>query len=226
MFKVVRPKEAPVGLEQGYDSEGVVKILRKVFYRKCYLCETKNPMSPEVEHFIPKSLDPALERDWNNLFYACRRCNSIKGSSPDELLDCTKVDVFSMITCELPTLKKKPILVRVNYGYESTEASNTVRLLEKCYNRDESGYQEITRAELRNQLVKYYGKYYKYSEALLDDDSGRTKKEKAADKLERMLQPDYPYSCFWRRLFMEDEELMEDYAHLLNPVIKEENIAP
>lgn len=226
MFKVVRPKEAPAGLVQGYDSEDVVTALRKTFYKKCYLCETKNPMSPEVEHFIPKSVNPALERDWNNLFYACRRCNSIKSSNPDKLLDCTKVDVFSAITCELPTLKKKPILVRVNDGYVSIEASNTVKLLEKCYNRNESGYQEITRAELRNQLVKFYGKYYKYSEALLDDDSCRAKKKKAADKLERMLQPDYPYSCFWRRLFMEDEELMEGYAYLLNPVVQEKCTTP
>ncbi len=44
MFKVVRPKEAPAGLVQGYDSEDVVTALRKTFYKKCYLCETKNPI--------------------------------------------------------------------------------------------------------------------------------------------------------------------------------------
>ncbi|MCG3767742.1 hypothetical protein EXA23_16420 [Vibrio cincinnatiensis] len=216
MFKVERPKTAPSGLTKGYDSADVVKELKRIFYKKCYLCETKNPMSPEVEHFIPKSANPALERDWDNLFYVCRRCNSIKGNSVNVLLDCTKEDVFEALILELPTRKKKPISVHVNRGYESEAASNTKTLLEKCYNREKSGYQEITRAELRSQLVRCYGKYFKYSEKLLDDDSGRNEKTKAADKLERMLQPDYPYSCFWRRLFMEDDELMQDYANLLN----------
>ncbi|EHZ7341398.1 TPA: HNH endonuclease [Vibrio vulnificus] len=219
MFKVERPKTAPKGLIKGYDSADVVKELRQIFHKKCYLCETKNPMSPEVEHFIPKSVNPALERDWDNLFYACRRCNSIKSSSIDVLLDCTKEDVFEALTLELPTRKKKPILVHVNKGYESQAANNTKALLEKCYNREESGYQEITRAELRNKLVRYYGKYFKYSEKLLDEDSGVKEKAKAADKLERMLQPDYPYSCFWRRLFIEDDELMQNYAYLLSPTL-------
>ena len=215
MFKVERPRIAPVGLAKGYGSPDVVKELRRIFHKKCYLCETKNPMSPEVEHFIPKAANPALEKEWNNLFYACRRCNSIKSNSLDELLDCTKEDVFEALIFELPTRKKKPISIQVNQGYESVTATNTVKLLDKCYNREESGYQEITRAELRNQLVRFYGKYYKYSEALLDDDSGIKEKNHAEDKLERMLQIDYPYSCFWRRLFLEDDELMQDYAHLI-----------
>ncbi|MFW9713475.1 HNH endonuclease [Vibrio parahaemolyticus] len=217
MFKVERPNNPPAGLKKGYDSDDVVKELRRIFHKKCYLCETKNPMSPEVEHFIPKSANPALERDWDNLFYSCRRCNSIKSNSVDTLLDCTKDDVFEALTLELPTRKKKPILVHVNSGYESVAATNTKTLLEKCYNREESGYQEITRAELRSKLVKRYLKYLKYSEKLLDDDSGKKERAKAEDKLERMLQPDYPYSCFWRRLFLEDDELMEEYAHLVTP---------
>lgn len=215
MFKVERPKTPPAGLSRGYDSPDVVKELRRIFHKKCYLCETKNPMSPEVEHFIPKSANPTLEKEWGNLFYACRRCNSIKSNSLDSLLDCTKDDVFEALIMELPTRKKKPISIQVNLGYESTKATNTADLLDKCYNRNESGYQEITRAELRSQLIRFYGKYYKYSETLLDDDSGKIEKNKAADKLERMLQPDYPYSCFWRRLFLEDDDLMQDYHQLI-----------
>lgn len=46
MFKVERPKTPPVGLSKGYDSPDAVKELRRIFHKKCYLCETKNPMSP------------------------------------------------------------------------------------------------------------------------------------------------------------------------------------
>lgn len=217
MFKVIRPKDAPLGLSKGYDSADVVKKLRDIFYNKCYLCEITEILSPEVEHFVPQSFDPKLGTEWSNLFYSCRRCNSIKSSSKKVLLDCTKEDVFSALIFELPTRKTKPILIDVNTGYESVAATNTVDLLLKCYNRDESGYQEITKAELRIKLVRYYRKYLDYSETLLDRESGRKEKLFAEDRLERMLQPDFAFHAFWRQMFLDDSSLMANYSHLLEP---------
>ncbi|UTZ27703.1 hypothetical protein HB761_13670 [Vibrio campbellii] len=218
MFRIVRPINAPAGLSKGYSSNDVVLKLREIFHKKCYLCETKETSAPEVEHFVPQSLNPKLATDWNNLFYSCRRCNAIKSSSTKELLDCTKDDVFEAIICELPTRKTKPITIEVSSGYESVATTNTVELLKKCYNREESGYQQITKAELRNKLVRYYRKYLEYSETLLDDESGRREKIHAEDKLERMLQPDFAFHAFWRRMFLDDVELMKHYSHLLDPI--------
>lgn len=218
MFKVERPNEAPVGLAKDYKSEDVVLKLRDIFYSKCYLCETKRPQAPEVEHFIPQSLDPKrLLTDWNNLFYACRRCNSIKSANDAKLLDCTKVDAFEAIICEVPSRQSKPILIEVNPDYDSVEARNTAELLDDCYNKESTVYRKITRSQLRQDIAKYLAKYMKYVSKLYDDEAGKREKIYAEDRLEVMLQRDFAFHAFWRRMFLEDEILMKSYSHLLIP---------
>ncbi|WP_086970068.1 HNH endonuclease [Vibrio coralliirubri] len=217
MFSVDRPEEAPEGLSKGHDSKDVVEKLEEIFHGKCYLCEFKDTLQPEVEHFIPQSLDSELAKDWDNLFYSCRRCNSIKSSKPEPLLDCTKEDVFSAILLDLPLRKTRLIEVSVNEGYESERAKNTAALLTLCYNREESGYQKITRSLLRDMLHRYLDKYSEYTSVLLDSESGKREKLRAEDKLERMLQPDFAFHAFWRGIFLDDEKLMKNYNHLLDP---------
>jgi hypothetical protein len=47
----------------------------------------------ELDHFEPQSLNPESGRDYLNLVYACRRCNSVKGeqavADPIRLLQST-----------------------------------------------------------------------------------------------------------------------------------------
>ncbi len=47
----------------------------------CSYCEMRHP-TLAVEHIQPKSLEPALETDWNNFLLACPSCNSSKGDKP------------------------------------------------------------------------------------------------------------------------------------------------
>jgi len=47
------------------------------FNRKCCYCED-GFIKGEVEHFLPKSKFPHLEFDWENLLWACHRCNIMK----------------------------------------------------------------------------------------------------------------------------------------------------
>lgn len=215
MFRVKRPAPPPEGLTKGFNTEDVVLKLRDIFYSKCYLCESKRVASPEVEHFIPQSLDPLLEDNWDNLFYSCRRCNSIKSASQNKLLDCTKVDVFEAIILELPLRNSKPISVEVNKNYESEEASNTASLLLKCFNNENSGYQKITRAELRRRILYHCTNFLKYRELLLSDEAGEGEVAHAEGRLKRMVQPTFEFHAFWRRMFIEDEELIRSFSHFL-----------
>lgn len=48
----------------------------------CSFCETRLP-NPSVEHIRHKSGNPALERAWTNLLFACPSCNSTKGVTVD-----------------------------------------------------------------------------------------------------------------------------------------------
>jgi len=50
--------------------------------RYCSYCERRFQVSLAVEHVVPKSLDPARERDWDNFLLGCVNCNSVKGKTP------------------------------------------------------------------------------------------------------------------------------------------------
>ena len=51
----------------------------------CSYCEQPIQHAPEIEHVQPKSLEPELERAWDNLLLGCKSCNSVKGNKPVDL---------------------------------------------------------------------------------------------------------------------------------------------
>lgn len=55
------------------------KAARAMSHEKCAWCEA--PRAATIDHFWPKTTHPAKMFDWENLFAACRDCNSEKGSS-------------------------------------------------------------------------------------------------------------------------------------------------
>ncbi len=57
--------------------------LRDEFSFRCAFCLIREAWLPndlEVEHFEPAAKAPDVELDYNNLLYACRNCNAMKGS--------------------------------------------------------------------------------------------------------------------------------------------------
>ena len=75
----------------------VVEALEETFHGKCYICESEQSPSKEVEHLIPHGGDKTLKFDWNNLFLACTHCNHIKGNTYTPILDCTRTEVDELI---------------------------------------------------------------------------------------------------------------------------------
>ena len=61
------------------------QILQSALYPlthgKCAFCESKlgKTSHPEIDHYVPKSIDPDLAFEWTNLLPACRLCNEAKG---------------------------------------------------------------------------------------------------------------------------------------------------
>lgn len=80
------------------NTDDVLEALQEVFHGKCYICESNQSSTEEVEHLIPHAGNLDLKFDWNNLFLACAHCNRIKGSTYTPILDCTKVDVDEIIS--------------------------------------------------------------------------------------------------------------------------------
>lgn len=48
----------------------------------CSYCEISLHSQIDVEHVVPKSLDPTLELEWTNFLLACKNCNSTKLNKP------------------------------------------------------------------------------------------------------------------------------------------------
>ena len=61
--------------------------LRERLGRFCSYCERKIPVNLAVEHVVPKSQKPELEKDWDNFLLACTNCNSQKRDKPVEPAD-------------------------------------------------------------------------------------------------------------------------------------------
>ena len=56
-------------------------FLREDFHERCGYCgdhEFFRETFYEIDHFVPKSLAPAREKDYSNLVYSCRACNNSK----------------------------------------------------------------------------------------------------------------------------------------------------
>ena len=58
-------------------------VLKVEFSGQCVYCRALDSLRGEetfgVDHYRPKKLYPALEVEYFNLYYACNRCNSLKG---------------------------------------------------------------------------------------------------------------------------------------------------
>ncbi len=103
MVKVIRSFPAPESLaEEAKKAHGecnkpdVIERLKKDFDNKCYICEMKELQDPNVEHLLPHKNGKYSERkfDWENLFWACGHCNSVKnnGKYDEGIVDCCKQD--------------------------------------------------------------------------------------------------------------------------------------
>lgn len=113
------------------DIAGVRSQLESDFYDKCYICGFESS-SMRIEHFRPHLSDRDRMFDWNNLFYACEHCNSLKGSSYTGLLDCThttKIDDLIEFKYD-PT---KPIRKKITITDIGSNSPDTVELIQVVF---------------------------------------------------------------------------------------------
>jgi len=172
-----------------------------MFYGKCYLCEDE-VFNPIVEHFTAHKGDKTLMYDWNNLYYACDRCNSIKETEIDnksiEILDCcnSTIDVFQAIKCLCASVPNGDFIVEAQHDDEKTK--NTAKLLFQCYNSDNTGKRGISKEFLHEQIFDKYVELIKYRKILKNKDALSSEKEKAKEYLKNMTDIAYPFSVFWK----------------------------
>ena len=147
MIKVDRTFPAPKSLETeakkkngSYTEKDVVDQLLRDFHKKCYICEINDLQDPQVEHLLPHKNGKYPERkfDWNNLFWVCGHCNSVKNQSKydDGIIDCCQTDPESKIIfhCNQENIE---LISKVNPSDQETE--RTMMLIAAVVNLKNTG---------------------------------------------------------------------------------------
>ncbi|HEJ0095005.1 TPA: HNH endonuclease [Citrobacter freundii] len=210
MFNIIRSYPEPLDLSRKvYNSPEIVDQLRGVFYDKCYLCEQGDLSDPEVEHFLPHGGSDELLYGWDNLFYSCSRCNSIKSNTHVNLLNCASndVDVFEEIIHLAGNSVNGIIDVRPSSDEPTQETLNTVELLRKCYNSENTGFRGITKENLMEKIQNDFAYYTELRMVLANLRSTEEQIIQAIDRMKVICRPSYPFSVFWRWHILTDTRL-------------------
>jgi hypothetical protein len=208
MFNVQRTMPAPpsLALQRNYKAQDVIDALRAIFYDKCYLCEQDFLSAPEVEHFRPHHNTTALLYGWNNLFYSCRRCNSIKSNIHMGLLDGSdpQKDVFGEIIHFAGNAAMGEVVIKASSLNPSQETINSVNLINKCFNDENTSLKGISKESLLELLLADLSKFTGYRNQLVERGSTPEEIKKAKDKLSVMCQVQHRFSVFWKWHIIKD----------------------
>lgn len=219
MFNVKRTKKAPKSLSncKSYSGKDVFDLLKNDFHDKCYLCETKEPLDINVEHFVShRDTNEELKYSWDNLYFSCSRCNNIKGKHFDNLIDCCdeNINIYDMIKL-LPPRTPYGKNVQIEAKVLNDQTKSTIELLNRIYNSDNSANKKISADYLRRKIFDRLSGLYKHILIWQSDDSLNSEKEIALERIKLYLRTSAPYSAFMREVISEDEKL----KYLVNEIL-------
>ena len=167
MIKVKRSYPAPESLAEEakkssgkYDKPDVIKRLKKDFYEKCYICGMDNLQDPQIEHLFPHENGKYPERkfDWDNLFWSCGHCNSVKNQLKyaSGILNCCIDDPEQEMIFLLSDNKVSVVAKNV----ENQKAVLASMLVEEVFSLQNTGMREyksdMRLQELNKEMIGAY----------------------------------------------------------------------
>jgi hypothetical protein len=228
MFKVSKSDRPVDWKTKDYRDPIVVEQLRKDFHEKCYICEQKYFSNLNVEHFIPHEGNEALILDWNNLYYACSRCNSIKNKYFDDMLDCCNADhlveEWIKIYYRMPDDDIEVVNDCPTDHIFFAKAETSKELISKCFNSENSCIQAVSKENLREKIIDVHSAFVDLRRNFFKnlDDWLVEEKIQEAKKIRHRLKSHYPFSAIlrgymekdsrWRKALEEIEKLESELA--------------
>ena len=190
----------------------VVEALEEIFHGKCYICESKQSPSKEVEHLIPHGGDKTLKFDWNNLFLACTHCNHIKGKTYTPVLDCTRTEVDELIA-----FHKFGGLGEETLSFTAVDDKNndptiniTCALLQRVHygkTKQEEFGGKILRKALMSELSEFKNYVREYKQATGED------KRDLFELIRMRLKNNSPFAAFKRWLIKDNPTIFGDFTN-------------
>jgi len=219
MFSVSRPTDAPASLARRtkYDSEDIYQAICDIFYNKCYLCETKEPHDINVEHFRAHMGNDDLKYDWNNLYFACSRCNNIKGDAYNNLLDCCNPqdNVLKAIK-HLPPITPYAKTVQIVINLDSAPAKATQELLNKIYNSEHTVNKKVSGSYLRKKIFDQYNLLLTQINNYYNPVATQAEKDATIERIKLLISKEQPYSAFMNWCILEDDKLSQLLEEAIN----------
>ena len=215
MVKIERTPTPPASLaiekakaSGKYNLDDVVTQLHADFHGKCYLCEQNELQSIEVEHLIPHHGDVDLKFDWNNLFYSCSHCNSVKNRAQYEhdILDCCAVEPEAKLR---HTLNGDKVEVTALPGAD--DAKNTASLIQDCFELRNHAIRSLQSQNKVKELKKTMNRLYKQLDKLDGGNGGNTMRV-----LRGMLSREYKFAGFTRTYVRDHLDKYPDLAQYVN----------
>jgi hypothetical protein len=100
------------------------------------------------------------------------------------------------IKCLCPAIPSDDIVVESQNDEVKTE--NTAKLLDRCYNEDNTGIRGISKEILHEKLFDYFAKFISFRITIKNKDSLQKEKDEAIGHIKSMTQDSYPFSIFWK----------------------------
>ncbi len=224
MINIFRsPNEPPElthqrGLSSGrYNTEPIRQEIAITFLDKCYLCE-KDHGNFNIEHLKPHRGDHFLMFDWNNLFYCCRNCNSIKSIRYDDIVDCCDhaIIITEEIDFEVDNSDIENIRVNITSANPANSIIKTVDLINLCYigtTYDTKTVAFETKKDLFREMNRLKELIYEFIQYINPGNQPR-----ATDKMQdiqRVLNKRRPFLAFKITYIKNNPKLMKHFSALL-----------
>lgn len=216
MIKVERSFPAPksLAIEKNkpggvYNGEDVVTQLKKDFSDKCYICEMKPVFDINIEHLNPHRNNIDLKFDWNNLFYSCVHCNSMKKGNKYayKILDCCDEDPEKYL---FHIFENGHVIVKpIDKSANDEIIRLTGELITDCFENKNTPIRTIQCENRANELCITMLALYKNLEKYAENPDGI-----AIRALKGMLKRTYKFAGFTRtyvRMHLEDYPELEKY---------------
>lgn len=212
---------APSSLEKeclkpngSYKEEDVLNKLHDNFYNKCYICESKDLESINIEHFAPhKKINNIRKFNWSNLFWACSHCNQIK-SDTEPLLNCTikddRVDENIRYYINDDLYEDKVVVESI---VSSIEIENTVELLHKVYHGTtiQNKFQaREKRNKIYDELCDFTNYIQKYNR--IEDER---KKKQLFEVIKNELSNESAFTAFKRWIIRDNQALTQQFQQYI-----------
>ena len=210
MFKVIRSEDAPASLanRRSYSGRDVLDALSRVFHKKCYICETKEPIDINVEHFEPHLGDIDKKFNWENLYYSCGRCNNIKLEKYNDLLDCcdSSVDVLRLIK-HVPPITPYAKCLRIEPQNDDEKTKLTAELIEKVFNSTHTPNKTVSASFLRKRVFQQFNLFLDLQREYFDELTLPAEKETALERMKLLIKASSQYCAFISWCVLDDDEL-------------------